>query len=434
MTWGAAPLRGDLIIETTGLDRVLEHAAGDLVARVQAGAGVGQLATVLRAAGQQLALDPLGTVGGMLATGAAGPRRLRYGTPRDLLIGITVILADGTVAKAGGKVVKNVAGYDLGKLFAGSYGTLGLITEAVFRLHPLPAASAFVTIDCAEAAAAAAAICAAAASALAPSAAEIDWPGGGAPIRAGVLLEGTEAGAAERAERMRELLGGGALISKSAPSWWGAPAATADGTVIRIAFWAGRLAGVLAVIAAAAAAAGLDPAVSGSAAAGVLYAAVPESAAPAAVAEFLARLRAALGHRQVRADEGTASAPAAAHAAHVPDAAAAPRAPQVPHTPHASHAPQAARAARAARAPYAPQAPQAPDAPDAPDPPAAAAPDRPDAAELTGASAVVVHAPAGVRAAVDMWGPVPSLGLMRAIKDQFDPEHRMAPGRFAGGI
>ena len=84
-----------------------------------------------------------------LATGAAGPRRLRYGTPRDLLIGITVVRADGTVARSGGKVVKNVAGYDLGKLFTGSFGTLGLIVEAVFRLHPRPASAAYVTVDCA---------------------------------------------------------------------------------------------------------------------------------------------------------------------------------------------------------------------------------------------------------------------------------------------
>ena len=90
----------------------------------------------------------------MLATGTAGPRRLRYGTPRDLVIGITVVRPAGTVAKSGGKVVKNVAGYDLGKLYAGSYGTLGLITEAVFRLHPLPAAAAFVTAGYADTAAA----------------------------------------------------------------------------------------------------------------------------------------------------------------------------------------------------------------------------------------------------------------------------------------
>ena len=135
LAWGCPPDRCDLVIDTRGLNQVLEHAAGDLVVRVQAGVGLDQLAGVLAAAGQRLALDPpvvvtangrgAGTVGGMLATGVAGPLRLRYGTPRDLAIGITVVRPDGTVARSGGKVVKNVAGYDLGKLFAGSYGTLG---------------------------------------------------------------------------------------------------------------------------------------------------------------------------------------------------------------------------------------------------------------------------------------------------------------------
>src|SRR5262249_37176602 len=164
LDWGAAPWRCDLVVDTMRLDQMVEHSAGDLVARFQAGAGMRRVGEALAAAGAQPAPDSgpagdsparpappgqappragpagAGTIGGTLATGAAGPRRLRYGTPRDLVIGITVVRADGTVASSGGKVVKNVAGYDLGKLFAGSYGTLGLIVEAVFRLHPLPAA------------------------------------------------------------------------------------------------------------------------------------------------------------------------------------------------------------------------------------------------------------------------------------------------------
>src|SRR5450432_1644065 len=167
LAWGLPPRRCDLVVDMLRLNRVLEHEAGDLVVRVQAGVQISELARVLGAAGQQLSLDlpsggngradgghgagrrgadgpgGQGTVGGVLATGLAGPRRLRYGTPRDLAIGITVVRADGTVARAGGKVVKNVAGYDLGKLLAGSAGTLALITEATFRLHPLPAAKAY---------------------------------------------------------------------------------------------------------------------------------------------------------------------------------------------------------------------------------------------------------------------------------------------------
>src|SRR5580692_11354407 len=147
-SWGAPPSRCDLVLDLRSMDQVLEHAAGDLVARVQAGATIGQLSVALGSAGQQLALDvpAEATVGGVVATGTAGPRRYRYGAPRDLLIGITMVRADGVVAHAGGKVVKNVAGYDLGKLLAGSYGTLGLITEATFRLHPRPPASAYVSL------------------------------------------------------------------------------------------------------------------------------------------------------------------------------------------------------------------------------------------------------------------------------------------------
>ena len=147
--WGAPPTSADLVIDLQAMDQVLEHAAGDLVARVQAGVTMGHLASVLASAGQELAIDAPAdaTVGGVVATGTAGPRRLRYGTPRDLLIGITVVRADGEVAHSGGKVVKNVAGYDLGKLFCGSAGTLGLITEATFRLHPRPAAVAYLTAE-----------------------------------------------------------------------------------------------------------------------------------------------------------------------------------------------------------------------------------------------------------------------------------------------
>src|SRR5215468_4651415 len=239
LDWGASPARCDLVVDTLRLDQVVEHAAGDLVARVQAGTGMQRLGQVLAAAGQQLALDAApgangggpagtgpvgGTVGGTLATGAAGPRRLRYGTPRDLVIGITVVRADGTVASAGGKVVKNVAGYDLGKLFAGSYGTLGLIVEAAFRLHPLPAAVAYVTVDCPGPDEAYRAVAAASGSDLAPSAVEIDRAARGAPVRVAVLLEGDPEGTAERAGLLCSLLGGGAAARPTPPAWWGWPA------------------------------------------------------------------------------------------------------------------------------------------------------------------------------------------------------------------
>ena len=162
----------------------------------------------------------------------AGPRRLRYGTPRDLLTGITVIRADGQVAQAGGKVVKNVAGYDLGKLYAGSFGTLGLIAEATFRLHPIPAASAYLTLECGTSAQAAAAVAAAVESQLQASAVEIDRPAPGAPVSVGVLLEGNPAGMPQRVAGLRGLLGARRRRRRgsSRRRWWGTaprPPATA---------------------------------------------------------------------------------------------------------------------------------------------------------------------------------------------------------------
>jgi glycolate oxidase FAD binding subunit len=132
---------GDVVLSTSGLDRVLEHEAGDLTATVEAGIRLSALNAYLAEHGQMLALDPPGdpTIGACLAADLSGPGRHRYGTPRDLVLGVTLVLADGTVAHSGGKVVKNVAGYDLGKLFCGSRGTLGLIARASFRLHPRPA-------------------------------------------------------------------------------------------------------------------------------------------------------------------------------------------------------------------------------------------------------------------------------------------------------
>ncbi len=301
--WGLPPASCDLVVDMALMDEVIEHAAGDLVARVQAGTTIGHLASVLAQAGQQLALDApaRSTVGGVVATGIAGPRRFRYGAPRDLLIGLTVVRADGVVAHSGGKVVKNVAGYDIGKLFSGSQGTLGLITEATFRLHPLPAAVTYVTAEfgAAERAGATTAVAAAAGSALVPSAVELDWPGGSSrPLRVGVLLEGTTAGVADRAKRMSELLaaaGGAPLVAVSPtvpPRWGQLPSAS---TVIRTTFWVGKLSGVLDALVAAAADAGVRPAVSGPAGAGALYACLDPRTEDDAAARFVRGLRDRLG-------------------------------------------------------------------------------------------------------------------------------------------
>jgi glycolate oxidase FAD binding subunit len=145
LEWGNRLRHLDLVISTSGLNRVVEHAFDDMIATVEPGCTMADFQRQLAQHGQRLALDPLfperATVGGVLATNDSGGLRLRFGSMRDLIIGITVALPDGTLARSGGKVVKNVAGYDLPKLFTGSLGTLGIIAQATFRLHPRPAVS-----------------------------------------------------------------------------------------------------------------------------------------------------------------------------------------------------------------------------------------------------------------------------------------------------
>ena len=152
MGLGNPPKAVDLILSTERMNGIIEHVPGDQIVRTQAGLKLEDLQESLAESDQMLGVDPPeegATIGGIVAANASGPRRLRYGTIRDLIIGIKVVLADGTVAKAGGKVVKNVAGYDLSKLFTGSLGTLGVIAEANFRLHPIreSARTVFVEVD-----------------------------------------------------------------------------------------------------------------------------------------------------------------------------------------------------------------------------------------------------------------------------------------------
>jgi glycolate oxidase FAD binding subunit len=147
---GPVPDRIDAVVHTRGLGRVVEYQPADMVMVVEAGLTIGDLQAAAREHRQRLALDPpwpdRATIGGIVATGAFGPRRARYGAVRDLIIGVQLVRADGAVAHGGGKVVKNVAGFDLPKLACGSLGTLGLIAGATFRLHPLPEASETVVV------------------------------------------------------------------------------------------------------------------------------------------------------------------------------------------------------------------------------------------------------------------------------------------------
>jgi glycolate oxidase FAD binding subunit len=196
---------GDVVVSTAGLDRVLEHEAGDLTAIVEAGVRLRELNERLAGHGQMLALDPPGnpTIGACLAANLSGPRRHRYGTPRDLVLGVTVVLADGTIASSGGKVVKNVAGYDLGKLFCGSEGRLGLIARVALRLHPLPEASRALVVPVGSAEDAEAKARAILRAPVAPSAVDLLWPG-----RLAVLFEGGRRGVEEQVGIVRVLVGG----------------------------------------------------------------------------------------------------------------------------------------------------------------------------------------------------------------------------------
>jgi len=146
--WGRPPASIDVLVSTAKLNSLLVHRHGDMTATVHAGTSLAHLNRELARHGQWLPIDnafDAATIGGVVGTNDSGPVRHRYGTPRDLLIGVTLALTDGRIVKAGGHVVKNVAGYDLGKLVSGSFGSLGAIVDATFKLLPIPQASA--TLD-----------------------------------------------------------------------------------------------------------------------------------------------------------------------------------------------------------------------------------------------------------------------------------------------
>jgi glycolate oxidase FAD binding subunit len=153
--WGAPPSDSsrpsDIVLSTRKLKAVLAHRHGDLTATVQAGATLADVNRTLAQHGQCIPLDPpladRATIGGIVATNDSGPRRHRYGAPRDLIIGVDFVRADGVAAKAGGIVVKNVAGYDVARLLTGSFGSLAVVVAATFKLFPLPAASRTVVVD-----------------------------------------------------------------------------------------------------------------------------------------------------------------------------------------------------------------------------------------------------------------------------------------------
>jgi len=385
--WGAKPRRLDLILSTARLNRVLEHAAGDLVARAEAGVTLEALQAAAGTAGQRLALNPPdagATLGGIVAANPSGSLRLRYGTVRDLLIGVTVVLADGTVAKAGGKVVKNVAGYDLCKLFTGSLGTLGVIVETIWRLHPLPAARRTVAVELASPQAAGAAVqdlLHAPGSPLVLDALELRWIplpfsqsaragrtidpasrylapsepwGEGQPLLA-VLFEGIESGvAAQVATAVRLLNAHGAariLDAGEQDALWRDARAypwQGDDVGLKLTHLPTTLSTILESIVELAHTRGIEPRVAGHAGTGVTFVGF-SGGDTGSIRELLWELR--------------------------------------------------GRVARAE------------------------------------GSVVVLQAPLDIKDGIDVWGPIgDALPLMRRVKERFDPEGMLNPGRFVGGM
>jgi len=205
--WGVSGTPVELLLSTAALSRVVEHRHGDLTATVEAGATLAAVNATLAAHGQRLPWDPpwpeQATIGGIVATNDSGPHRHAHGAPRDSIIGVTVARIDGRVAKAGGIVVKNVAGYDLARLLTGSCGCLGVILTATFKLAPLPPASRTVEVEVDSLEAAAPVAADLASSSLTPTAIEVTW----APARLLVRFESVEASVVQQAREACAIVG-----------------------------------------------------------------------------------------------------------------------------------------------------------------------------------------------------------------------------------
>jgi glycolate oxidase FAD binding subunit len=223
LDWGNPPKRVNVILSTARLNRVIEHAWADLTVTVEAGCTLQALESTLAQRGQRLAFDGLwperATVGGALSTNDSGALRLRFGALRDLIIGVTLALPEGTLAASGGKVVKNVAGYDLPKLATGALGTLGVITRAVFRLHPLCPTTSSLTFKPSSWDEMQKLLHAIQDSKLAHTSLQIRAASSSA-LQADVLFEATEAGLAAQTEHLQKLLGGTPVRASSTMQVW----------------------------------------------------------------------------------------------------------------------------------------------------------------------------------------------------------------------
>lgn len=300
MGLGNPPRRVDLILSTARMDGIIEHVPGDQIVRTQAGLKLDALQEELAGSDQILGIDPPeegATIGGVVASNSSGPRRLRYGTMRDLIIGIKIVLADGTVAKAGGKVVKNVAGYDLSKLFTGSLGTLGVIAEANFRLHPIreTARTVFLEVDdYGQLPDVAQELTHSSFSQFVLDALEMRWEGGRGVIAA--LFEGIEPAVEAQSSKAAEVLGTygetNVLDENDGEEFWNTfarrPWTTGD-VGLKIGAPPSELTAVLGSVVGAAERAGVEVSISGHAATGVTFAGL--SGAEDALVEVVEEMR-----------------------------------------------------------------------------------------------------------------------------------------------
>ncbi|GAA1251960.1 hypothetical protein GCM10009676_43510 [Prauserella halophila] len=241
--WAEAPGAADVVVDTTGLSGIRAYNPADMTVSVGAGTPLAQLQDEIARHGQRIAFDAArvrrgATVAGLIATADSGPLALGFGSMRDLVIGATVVLADGTPARTGGHVIKNVAGYDLAKLMHGSYGVYGLMTEVVLRLHPVPEAQRTVALDCTlhEATRHTRSILAEAQEPV-----SLEWADGILLTR----IEGTADGTAVRARALAELTGGRVLPEDDAADSWDQHARLVDDATVRVGCRPSRLPDVL---------------------------------------------------------------------------------------------------------------------------------------------------------------------------------------------
>lgn len=211
--YGRAPDHVGMLLKTEKLDKVVDYAPADMTITVEAGVTLAALQQTLAVNSQRLALDApqpeRATLGGLLAANTYGPLRTRYGTLRDLIVGVEMIRADGSRARGGGKVVKNVAGFDIAKLLVGSLGTLAVITEVAFRLHPVPPASRTVLFESRSAGDLCEFAIRVGRLQVTPSVVDLHWPRGMVVAR----FDSSEQGAVVQAERVVQDCGGRILAA-----------------------------------------------------------------------------------------------------------------------------------------------------------------------------------------------------------------------------